>query len=204
MRVRAHRFALRSLYQIATRCYPSHHECETHHPDIERIRHRCELRMVRNVGLEEVLGVGNASDFCGGRSGECEIFFARVAKGVARGANTATFGPGGDEQADKGVWMSVWWTTLTHPQAVCGRRAGRHVPTDRYAVGVREMHVRHPDGHVFRSARARHAWVRIRLKHLLPRQSLADQRSSRDEAVAIKKGQSREKARVPENGDIPV
>jgi hypothetical protein len=45
------------------------HECETRHPDLERIRHRRELRVVREVGLEEVLGLGITSDFRGGRVG---------------------------------------------------------------------------------------------------------------------------------------
>jgi len=42
-----------------------------------------------------------------------------------------TFGEEGDQQADKGVWMSIWVDD----------------------VAVREMHVRHPDGHVFRISR---------------------------------------------------
>src|SRR5260370_17474628 len=43
------------------------HECKTRYPYTERVRHLRELRMVREVGLEEVLGLGNASDFRGGR-----------------------------------------------------------------------------------------------------------------------------------------
>jgi hypothetical protein len=43
------------------------HERESHYPDIERIRHRRELHMVREVGVEEVLGLGKASDFRCGR-----------------------------------------------------------------------------------------------------------------------------------------
>ena len=43
------------------------HECEKHYADIERIGHLRELRMVREVGMEEVLGLGKASDFRGGR-----------------------------------------------------------------------------------------------------------------------------------------
>src|SRR5882757_10085530 len=42
-------------------------------------------------------------------SGECEIFLCQGGQGGrGRGANTSTFGPQGDETADKGVWMSVW------------------------------------------------------------------------------------------------
>ncbi len=42
-------------------------------------------------------------------SGECEIFLCQGAQGGrGRGANTTTFQQNGDEEADKGVWMSVW------------------------------------------------------------------------------------------------
>src|SRR6266567_2584239 len=43
------------------------HGCERCYPNTERFRHRRKLRLVREVGLEEVLGLGNASDFRGGR-----------------------------------------------------------------------------------------------------------------------------------------
>src|SRR6266496_1858489 len=39
------------------------HGCERCYPNTERFRHRRKLRLVREVGLEEVLGLGNASDF---------------------------------------------------------------------------------------------------------------------------------------------
>src|SRR5882762_2503666 len=48
---------------LSVPCYPSAHECESDYTDSERFRHRGELRMVREVGLEEVLGLGNAADF---------------------------------------------------------------------------------------------------------------------------------------------
>jgi len=42
-------------------------------------------------------------------SGACEIFLCQGGQGGrGRGANAATFGPHGDETADKGAWMSVW------------------------------------------------------------------------------------------------
>jgi hypothetical protein len=44
-----------------------HYECERHNTDIECIRHLRKLRLVREVGLEEVLGLGNTSDFRSGR-----------------------------------------------------------------------------------------------------------------------------------------
>src|SRR5712671_5765539 len=42
-------------------------------------------------------------------SGDCEIFLCQGGQGGrGKGANAATFGPGGDETRDKGSWMSGW------------------------------------------------------------------------------------------------
>ena len=42
-------------------------------------------------------------------SGEVEIFLCQGSQGGrGKGANATTFGPSGDEDADKGAWMSVW------------------------------------------------------------------------------------------------
>ena len=68
-----------------------------------------------------------------------------------KGANVATFGPDGDEVSDKGVWMSVWVDDVDEVYRQCVA-AGLDVtfpPTDM-PWNTREMHVRHPDGHVFR------------------------------------------------------
>jgi len=85
-------------------------------------------------------------------SGECEIFLCRGGQGSrGKGANPTTFGPDGDETADKGVWMSVWVEDVDDVHRTCVA-AGLDVtfpPTDM-PWNVREMHLRHPDGHVFR------------------------------------------------------
>ena len=85
-------------------------------------------------------------------SGECEIFLCQGAQGGrGKGANTTTFQKDGDETLDRGVWMSVWVDDVdeVHTQCVA---AGLDVtfPPDNMPWNVREMHVRHPDGHVFR------------------------------------------------------
>ena len=85
-------------------------------------------------------------------SGECEIFLCVGAQG-GRGRGTAprTFGPGDAETGDRGVWMSIWVDDVDEVHARC-LDAGLEVtwpPTDM-PWNVREMHVRHPDGHVFR------------------------------------------------------
>jgi hypothetical protein len=85
-------------------------------------------------------------------SGECEIFLCQGGQGSrGRGANTSTFGPDGDETADKGAWMSVWVDDVdeVHRQCVAVGLDITFPPTNM-PWNVREMHVRHPDGHVFR------------------------------------------------------
>jgi catechol 2,3-dioxygenase-like lactoylglutathione lyase family enzyme len=89
-------------------------------------------------------------------SAECEIFLCRDGQGSrGRGANTQTFGPEGDETADKGAWMSIWVNDLDaiYERCVAEQLDITHPPTDE-PWGVREFHVRHPDGHVFRISRA--------------------------------------------------
>ena len=85
-------------------------------------------------------------------SGEFEIFLCQGAQGGRGNCGVkATFGPDGNSAADKGVWMSVWVDDVDAVHAHCVDQ-GLDVawpPTDM-PWGVREMHVRHPDGHVFR------------------------------------------------------
>jgi catechol 2,3-dioxygenase-like lactoylglutathione lyase family enzyme len=89
------------------------------------------------------------------RSGACEIFLCENGQGGrGRGANARTFGNAGEEQADKGVWMSLWVDDVDAVHQHCLEQ-GIEVtwpPTDM-PWNVREMHVRHPDGHVFRIGR---------------------------------------------------
>ena len=85
-------------------------------------------------------------------SGECEIFLCQGGQGGrGKGANAATFGPDGDETRDKGSWMSVWVEDVdeVHKNCVGAGLDVTFAPTDM-PWNVREMHVRHPDGHVFR------------------------------------------------------
>src|SRR6187549_1527414 len=83
-------------------------------------------------------------------SGKCEIFLCEGAQGGSgKGSNTSTFD--GGESADKGVWMSVWVDDVDaiHEHCLAQGIEVTWPPTDE-PWGVREMHVRHPDGHVFR------------------------------------------------------
>ena len=85
-------------------------------------------------------------------SGCCEIFLCQGGQGGrGRGTNAATFGAGGDESADKGAWMSLWVEDVdaVHKECVAAGLDVTFPPTDM-PWSVREMHLRHPDGHVFR------------------------------------------------------
>ncbi|HEV3220993.1 MAG TPA: bleomycin resistance family protein [Candidatus Acidoferrales bacterium] len=87
-----------------------------------------------------------------GASEKVEIFLCQGAQGGrGKGANTTTFTKDGDENADKGVWMSVFVDDVdaVHKRCVA---AGLDVtfPPTNMPWGIREMHLRHPDGHVFR------------------------------------------------------
>jgi uncharacterized glyoxalase superfamily protein PhnB len=90
------------------------------------------------------------ADFAGVRLGEIEIFLCKGAQGHRPG-------PIADdvcEDATGGVWMS-WW--LESPAAVdelyaLARRLGYQTPMKptNEPWGVREFHLRHPDGHTIR------------------------------------------------------
>lgn len=57
----------------------------------------------------------------------------------------------GDEAADRGACMSVWVEDIdkVHRECVSAGLDVTFAPADM-PWRVREMHVRHPDGHVFR------------------------------------------------------
>ena len=95
---------------------------------------------------------GEPPNFGGVCCGDTEIFLCLDGQGGrGKGANELTFGPDGDEAADRGVWLSIWVEDVDAVHRRCVEQ-GLDVtwpPTDM-PWSVREMHVRHPDGHVFR------------------------------------------------------
>ncbi len=84
--------------------------------------------------------------------GDHEIFLCQNGQGGrGKGTNASTFGVAADENSDKGVWMSPWVDNVDEVFANC-QQAQIDItfpPTDM-PWNVREMHIRHPDGHVFR------------------------------------------------------
>ena len=66
-----------------------------------------------------------------------------------------TFGPEGDETGDTGVWMSIWIENVDAVYQHCvAQKLEVAWPPANMPWGVREMHVRHPDGHIFRLSQA--------------------------------------------------
>jgi catechol 2,3-dioxygenase-like lactoylglutathione lyase family enzyme len=100
---------------------------------------------------------GTPPTFGGVCSGDCEIFLCLNGQGGrGRSRFSATFGPGSDEAAENAVWMSIWVddVDVIHRRCVEQGLEVTWPPTDM-PWNVREMHVRHPDGHVFRVSQAR-------------------------------------------------
>jgi catechol 2,3-dioxygenase-like lactoylglutathione lyase family enzyme len=113
---------------------------------------RASFAWFEKLGWKKGWDWGEPPTFGGVCSGACEIFLCQNGQG-GRGKSTLkmTGGPHGDDGAEKGVWMSVWVDDVDAAHERCVEQ-GLEVtmpPTDE-PWGVREMHVRHPDGHVFR------------------------------------------------------
>lgn len=107
------------------------------------------------LGWKKLWDWGEPPSFGAVGSGECEIFLChRGQGGRGYGSGKTTFGPDGDHTGDKGSWMSLWVDDVDAVHRRCVEQ-GLEVafpPTDM-PWNVREMHLRHPDGHVFRISR---------------------------------------------------
>ena len=104
------------------------------------------------LGWRKLWDWGDPPTFGAVGSGVAEIFLCQGGQGGrGKGSNTKTFGEDGDQAADKGVWMSIWVDDVDAVHRECVEKGIEVVwpPTDM-PWGVREMHIRHPDGHVFR------------------------------------------------------
>ena len=106
-------------------------------------------------GWKKAWDWGTPPTFGSVTSGECQIFLCQGGQGGrGKGNNPSTFGPTGDQTADKGAWVSVWVDDVDAVHRHCLEQ-GIEVtfPPTNMPWNVREMHVRHPDGHVFRVGR---------------------------------------------------
>lgn len=110
------------------------------------------FRWFETLGWRKAWDWGEPPTFGAVASGHCEIFLCLDGQGGrGKGASRMTFGPEGDQTADKGVWMSIWVPDVDDIHQKC-IESGIDItfPPTNMPWGVRELHVRHPDGHVFR------------------------------------------------------
>jgi catechol 2,3-dioxygenase-like lactoylglutathione lyase family enzyme len=100
-------------------------------------------------GWKKLWDWGEPPTFGSVGSGKVCIFLCQNGQG-GRGKSTLTTTKD-NNSADKGVWMSIWVEDIDAIHRHCLDQ-GLEVtfPPTNEPWGVREMHVRHPDGHVFR------------------------------------------------------
>ena len=95
---------------------------------------------------------GSPPSFGAVANGHHDLFLCLDGQGGrGRGDNTTTFTTAGDEQADKGAWVCISVDDVDAVHRDC-LAAGLEItfPPEDMPWNFREMHVRHPDGHVFR------------------------------------------------------
>lgn len=117
---------------------------------------RESVEWFERLGWQKSWAWGDPPFFGAVCSGNCESFLCQNAQG-GRGKGTVkrTFGEEGSETSDKGVWISIWVDDVdaVHAHCVANGFEVTWPPTDMQ-WNAREMHVRHPDGHVFRIGQA--------------------------------------------------
>lgn len=104
------------------------------------------------LGWQKAWDWGNPATFGGVCSDNSEIFLCEGGQG-GRGHTglPKTFGPGSNEALEKDVWMSMWVDNVDAVHERCVEQGIEITwPPTNMPWGAREMHVRHPDGHVFR------------------------------------------------------
>ncbi|HYJ92108.1 MAG TPA: bleomycin resistance family protein [Pyrinomonadaceae bacterium] len=109
----------------------------------------------QSLGWRKLWDWGEPPTFGAVGCGNAEIFLCLDGQGGrGPGSNTKTFGEEGGQTADRGCWMSVWVDDVdaAHNLAIEQDIEVMMPPTDM-PWGVRELHIRHPDGHVFRVGR---------------------------------------------------
>ena len=102
------------------------------------------------LGWEKAWDWGTPPTFGAVCSGECTIFLCQDGQG-GRGRSALSSTKGVFDGEDQGVWMSIWVADVDAIYRHCLAK-GLEVtwpPTDE-PWNAREMHLRHPDGHVFR------------------------------------------------------
>ena len=101
------------------------------------------------LGWSKCWDWGDPPTFGSVGSGELEIFLCLNGQGGrGKGTNTRTFTA---EDNDKGCWMSLWVNDVDAVHQICiDQNIEVTMPPTNMPWNVRELHIRHPDGHVFR------------------------------------------------------
>jgi catechol 2,3-dioxygenase-like lactoylglutathione lyase family enzyme len=104
------------------------------------------------LGWKKAWDWGDPPDFGAVRSGHYEIFLCENGQGGrGKGSNISTFDSYESQRADKGAWICIMVDDVDAVHRHCVEQ-GLEItwpPTDA-PWNLREMHVRHPDGHVLR------------------------------------------------------
>lgn len=114
------------------------------------------LEWFDKLGWKKGWDWGEPATFACVGNNELEIFLCLNGQGGrGKGSNTRTFDSPESESADQGVWMSLWVDDVDAIYARC-QSAGLEVTQlpENMPWNVREMHIRHPDGHVMRISQA--------------------------------------------------
>jgi catechol 2,3-dioxygenase-like lactoylglutathione lyase family enzyme len=104
------------------------------------------------LGWTKAWDWGDPPDFGAVCSGQCEIFLCVDGQGGrGKGTGRATFGGDAGDVPDRGIWV---WISVDNVDDVYQRCVEQDIevtfkPADM-PWHAREMHIRHPDGHVFR------------------------------------------------------
>ena len=110
------------------------------------------LAWFEKLGWQKQWDWGTPPTFGAVCSGESSIFLCQGYQG-GRGKSDLPTTKGHAEGADKGVWLWILVDDVDklHQHCLAVGIEVTHPPTDE-PWGSREMHIRHPDGHVFRMA----------------------------------------------------
>ncbi len=104
------------------------------------------------LGWHKTFEWGTPPDFGGVRSDDCDIHLCVGAQGGrGKSSHVRTSGFQGADAGEQGVWIAIVVDDVDAIHRACLAQ-GLDVtwpPTDE-PWGLREMHVRHPDGHVLR------------------------------------------------------
>lgn len=104
------------------------------------------------LGWKKSWDWGDPPEFGGVCAGHAEIFLCQGGQGGrGKGSNETTFGSYEASRGDKGTWLCIMVDDVDalHRRCIAEGLEITWPPTDM-PWNLREMHVRHPDGHVLR------------------------------------------------------